>query len=85
MINGGFGEIHVNNMLATLNIPTITQKSLKNREREVGDHLNDMAEESSRRIHSLSRVIVPASLHLYLCQRLKIIFFIPRVNINFHG
>lgn len=46
MINGGFGEIHVNNMLAALNIPTITQKSLKNREREVGTHLNDMAEES---------------------------------------
>jgi hypothetical protein len=35
--------------------------------------------------HSLSRVIVPATLHLYLCQRLKIIFFIPRVNIDFYG
>jgi hypothetical protein len=46
MINGGFGEQHVNCMLASLNIPTITQKSLKNREREVGVHLTDLAKES---------------------------------------
>jgi hypothetical protein len=33
--------------------------------------------------HSLSRVIVPATLHLYLCQRLEFIFFIPCVIIFF--
>ena len=46
MINGGFGETHVNALLSALNIPGITQKSLNNREREVSQHLEDMAVES---------------------------------------
>lgn len=48
MINGGLGETQVNGLLASLNIPTITQKSLKEREREVGSQLELMAEESCR-------------------------------------
>ena len=49
MINGGFGETHVNSILALLNIPCITKKSLKNREREVDFHLKDMAAESCQK------------------------------------
>ncbi|XP_062617800.1 uncharacterized protein LOC134279410 isoform X2 [Saccostrea cucullata] len=48
MINEGLGETQVNGLLASLNIPTITQKSLKEREREVGNQLDLMAEESCR-------------------------------------
>ncbi|XP_056017087.1 uncharacterized protein LOC125673339 [Ostrea edulis] len=33
-------------LLAALNIPTITQKSLKSREREIATHLNDMVDQS---------------------------------------
>ena len=40
MINGGFGETHVNSILTSLNISSISKKSLKNRECEVGVHLN---------------------------------------------
>lgn len=38
MINGGFGESHVNGLLSSLNIPTITQSTLKTREREITPH-----------------------------------------------
>lgn len=46
MINGGFGESHVNGFLSSLNIPTITQSTLKSREREITPHLHKMAEDS---------------------------------------
>lgn len=49
MINGGFGETHVNSFLASLNIPGISKKSLKNREREVGVHLEELAEDSCQK------------------------------------
>lgn len=49
MVNGGFGETHINSILAALNIPSITQKALKKREREVGHQLNSMAEESCKK------------------------------------
>ena len=49
MINGGFGETQVNSILTSINIPDISKKSLKNREREVGVHLEEMAEESSQK------------------------------------
>lgn len=49
MINGGFGETHVNCILASLNILGISKKSLKNREREVGVNLEEMAEESCQK------------------------------------
>ena len=39
MVNGGYGETHVNSLLAALNIPGISDKSLKKREREVGEIL----------------------------------------------
>jgi hypothetical protein len=46
MINGGFGETHLNAFLAVLNIPGISKQGLKEREREVGSTLQKMAEES---------------------------------------
>ena len=49
MINGGFGEPHVNSILTSQNIPSISKKSLKNRECEVGVHLEEMAEESCQK------------------------------------
>ncbi|XP_069109309.1 uncharacterized protein [Argopecten irradians] len=49
MINGGFGETHVSSLLAALNIPSITHRNLKSREREVGAHLQLMAEESCKK------------------------------------
>ena len=44
MINGGFGETHLNVLLAVLNIPGISKRGLK--EREVGNTLSKMADES---------------------------------------
>lgn len=49
MINGGFGETHINSILAAMNIPSITKKELKKRKREVGHQLNSMAEESCKK------------------------------------
>lgn len=46
MINCGFGETHVNGLLAALNIPTITQTTLKSRELEIAPHLKNMVIES---------------------------------------
>lgn len=39
MINGGFGESHVNSYLAVLNIPGISKRGFKEREKEIGTHL----------------------------------------------
>lgn len=49
MINGGFGESHINTLLAVLNIPGICYKNLKEREREVGQKLEVMANASCKR------------------------------------
>lgn len=49
MVNGGYGETHVNTLLAALNIPCVSQKTLKNREREVGQQVGEMAEETCQK------------------------------------
>ena len=49
MINGGFGETHLNALLAVLNIPGISKRGLKEREREVGNTLSKMADESCQK------------------------------------
>lgn len=46
MINAGIGEQQVNNILAELNLPTIHHKTLKEREREIGYIIEDVAEKS---------------------------------------
>lgn len=48
MINGGVGEPLVNSLLAVLNIPGLSKRSLKEREREIGSTLDKMAEDSCR-------------------------------------
>ncbi|XP_061175979.1 uncharacterized protein LOC133184928 [Saccostrea echinata] len=50
MLNGGYGITHVNALLAALNIPGITNRSLKSREREVGEHLEEMAGQSCNKV-----------------------------------
>ena len=49
MINGGFWETHLNALQAVLNIPGISKRGLKEREREVGNTLSKMADESCQK------------------------------------
>lgn len=49
MVNGGYGERHVNSFLDALNIPCISQRALKGREREVGQQLEQMADETCQK------------------------------------
>ena len=46
MLNCGLGECQVNNLLSALNIPSISASSLKAREREVGEQIQEMAKDS---------------------------------------
>ena len=46
MLDSGVGPTKVRKLLATLNIPPISQTSLKRCEREVGDHIEAAAQES---------------------------------------
>lgn len=38
MLNAGIGEQQINNILAEINLPTISQVTLKKREREIGKY-----------------------------------------------
>jgi hypothetical protein len=49
MIDAGLGEKHVNGLLSALNIPTVTPRTIKCRERELVPHLSEMAEETCRK------------------------------------
>lgn len=49
MVNGGYGKTHVNALLAALNIYCVSQKTLKTREREVGQQVGEMAEETCQK------------------------------------
>ena len=46
MINSGIGESQLDNLLAAMNLPTISSRSLKHREREVGKVIEEVAENS---------------------------------------
>ena len=46
MVNSGLGEMGVNSLLSALNIPGIHHRSLKKREQEVGEQINNLARES---------------------------------------
>ena len=46
MVHSGLGETHVNNFLTSMNLPPISHKTLKKREREVGPIIEKVAEES---------------------------------------
>lgn len=65
MINGGFGESHVNGFLSSLNIPTITQSTLKSREREITPHLHKMAEDSCNK-HLREEISMYVAYHFHV-------------------
>ncbi|XP_061173475.1 uncharacterized protein LOC133182645 [Saccostrea echinata] len=54
MINGGFDETHVNSLLGALNIPSVSQKTLKHREREDGQQLGQIVIVMSERSLAVS-------------------------------
>jgi hypothetical protein len=45
-LHTGIGETHLNSILSTMNIPTISRASFKKREREVGPVIEDVAKKS---------------------------------------
>lgn len=49
MLNAGVGEQQINNILAELNIPTISHTTLKKREREIGKVFEDVSSTSCDR------------------------------------
>ena len=46
MVEVGIGESQINMLLAILNLPTISHKTLKRREREIASSIRQVAEES---------------------------------------
>ena len=46
MLDSGMGEMHVTNFLTTLNIPHLHHKHLKERERESGQFIEALAQDS---------------------------------------
>ena len=48
MIHTGLGEQHVNNFLGELNIPTVSHAMLDRRQIEVGEVIEEVAEESMK-------------------------------------
>ncbi|XP_052799258.1 uncharacterized protein LOC128230867 [Mya arenaria] len=49
MINAGVGEQQMNNILAYMNLPLVNKKTLKNREREIGESIEAVAAQSCSR------------------------------------
>ena len=49
-INNGVGYTHVNNFLSTLNVPSINKTAYKNREREVGKAIEEVATHSCKMV-----------------------------------
>ena len=48
MVHTGLGEQHVNNFLGELNIPTVSHAMLDRRQIEVGEVIEEVAEESMK-------------------------------------
>lgn len=46
MLDGGFGESHLNTLLTSLNIPAVSSSLLKRHERIVGPAIEAVAKES---------------------------------------
>ena len=46
MINAGMGATHVNAFLARLDIPPVCSKTIKRREKEISQHIHDVASET---------------------------------------
>ncbi|XP_052761939.1 uncharacterized protein LOC128204572 [Mya arenaria] len=49
MINASVGEQQMNNILAYMNLPLVNKKTLKNREREIGESIEAVAAQSCSR------------------------------------
>ena len=49
MIHAGLGHSSVKNFMAALNVPCISQHGLKKREREVGEVIEKIASESTKK------------------------------------
>ena len=47
-LHAGIGQTHINNVLSTINIPTINSSTFKRREREVGKAIENVAKASCR-------------------------------------
>lgn len=45
-LHAGMGNTHLNNLLSTMNIPTMNHRLFKRREREVGNAVENVARES---------------------------------------
>ena len=46
MLHAGIGETHINNLLAVINVPVIHHKTLKRREREAGQGIENLSKRS---------------------------------------
>ena len=46
MLHAGIGPTHVNELLSSINVPSIGESTLKAREREVGPQIEKLAKES---------------------------------------
>ena len=49
-LHAGMGHTHVNHLLSTLNVPTISHKGYKVREREVGRCVEAVTQENCKRV-----------------------------------
>jgi len=46
MVNAGIGEMQMNSVLSYLNLPTISSRTIKKREREIGSSIQAVAKQS---------------------------------------
>ena len=65
MINAGIGERHVNTMLSSMSVPTIHNRTLKRKERKVGESIMKVANQSCKQ--AISDEICAAKKPRYEC------------------
>ena len=60
-LHAGIGNIHLNNLLSTMNIPTINHRLFKKREREIRNAVENIARESCKLNFNLEKVMAEQS------------------------
>ena len=55
-LHAGTDHTHVNHLLSTLNVPTISHKVYKVREREVGHSVESVAKESCKNVNCVENI-----------------------------
>ena len=60
-LHAGIGNTHLNNLLSTMNIPTINHRLFKKREREIGNVVENIARESCKLNLNLEKVMAEQS------------------------